>query len=109
MTIGERIRELRLSKQNYTQIKLAKDAGLTPAAISQYESNVRKPNADALQKIAAALNVSADYLLGDDSINNEDNEKDKILLRSFSKLNQEDKKQVATFIDYLATKKKNEK
>lgn len=107
MSIGDRIKALRLERANYSQLKLAKDAGLTPAAISQYESNIRKPNADALQKIAAALKVSVDCLLGDDTLDTNDNSDQQVLLRHFSQLSEQDKKQIEDYIKFLASKSEN--
>lgn len=60
-----KIRNRRL-ELNLTQAKLAERAGLTPAAISQFESGLRKPSFDALHKLASALRVNTDYLLGDE-------------------------------------------
>lgn len=61
--IGERIRTARTG-QGLTQSALARKAELTPAAIWQMESGQREPSAGSLRKLAEALEVSADYLLG---------------------------------------------
>lgn len=103
MTIGDRIKKLRLEIPNYSQIKLAKNTGLTPAAISQYENNARKPNSEALQKIALALKVSTDYLLGDETLESDSKEK-QTFFRNYSKLNENQKKQVDDFMEFLANK-----
>ncbi len=63
MDIGERIKNLRMNLK-ITQTQLAKNAGLTSAAISQFEAGTRKPSFDALSKLANVLNVSMDFLLG---------------------------------------------
>ena len=63
MTIGNRIRKLRLMKQ-LTQKELSVQLGLTPKMISFYENNERVPPADILVKIAAIFQVSTDFLLG---------------------------------------------
>lgn len=63
MDIGERIKNLRINLK-MTQTELAKNAGLTSAAISQFEAGIRKPSFDALSKLANAFNVSTDFLLG---------------------------------------------
>ncbi len=46
-----------------TQAQLALLVGVTPNAITQYESGVRKPNILMLKKLARALNTTADALL----------------------------------------------
>ena len=55
-----RRRELKL-----TQTELAKEANLTPAAISQFESGTRKPSFKTLSSLSDALKVTTDYLLGE--------------------------------------------
>lgn len=46
-----------------TQTQLAELVGVTPNAITQYESGARKPNILMLKKLAKALNTTADALL----------------------------------------------
>ena len=53
-------RELR----ELTQEALADRASLQPSAISHFESGTRKPSFDNLRRLADALEVSTDYLLG---------------------------------------------
>lgn len=53
-------------RRDLTQGDLAKKAQINSNAISQYETGARLPTAIALRKLAVALNVSADYLLGID-------------------------------------------
>ncbi len=100
MQVGDRIKELRQERPNYSQLKLAKETGLTPAAISQYESNLRKPNADALKKIANVFNVSVDYLLGDDSLNTDELSQESIqLCRRIEGLDNKGKKIIKRLLD----------
>ncbi len=46
-----------------TQTQLALLVGVTPNAITQYESGARKPNILMLKKLARALRTTADALL----------------------------------------------
>jgi len=62
-SIGERIRKIR-EELGYTQKKLASEAQVTPAAISQIESSDRSPSVPVLCRLAQALKVSASYILG---------------------------------------------
>lgn len=55
---------------NMTQAQLALIVGVSPNAITQYESGARKPNILMLKKLARALNTTADALL--ESINIEE-------------------------------------
>lgn len=56
-----------------TQAQLALLVGVTPNAITQYESGVRKPNILMLKKLARALNTTADALLEPINIEEETN------------------------------------
>lgn len=60
---GDRMRQSR-EASNLTQDDLAERAGIEVLQIWRYESGKTKPKTDMLIKIAKALHVSADYLLG---------------------------------------------
>ena len=47
-----------------SQGELADRAGLQASAVSHFETAGRKPSFDNLKKLADALNISTDYLLG---------------------------------------------
>jgi transcriptional regulator with XRE-family HTH domain len=59
----ERLREARKAK-NLSQKKMASLLFLSQQAYAKYEVGTAKPNSETLAKIAAALDVSVDYLLG---------------------------------------------
>jgi len=46
------------------QEQLAEKTGMKTAAISHFETGNRKPSLDNLRKLAEALNVTSDFLLG---------------------------------------------
>ena len=60
---GERIRELR-KERGLNQDQLAELASLNRVTVAKYESGRVEPGAQALSRIADALEVSADTLLG---------------------------------------------
>jgi transcriptional regulator with XRE-family HTH domain len=62
-TTANRIRDAR-ERRGLKQVELAKRAGLQPSAISQFENGQREPSPENLCKLADALGVSVDYLLG---------------------------------------------
>ena len=67
MPIGERIKALR-AEQHLSQGDLAaKIGGADAGQISRYENGHIAPSADAIVRIAEALDVSCDYLLVDDA------------------------------------------
>lgn len=53
-----------LREQNKTQQWLAETADISPISMSQYISKKRTPHATNIVKIAKAMNVSCDYLIG---------------------------------------------
>ena len=60
---GNRLRQLRKDRK-LTQYQLAELIGVKNSVISFYEVGERVPSPDVLRKLAMALHVSADYLLG---------------------------------------------
>jgi len=63
---GERIRELRIAAK-LSQEQLAELSSLNRVTIAKYEAGKVEPGARALSRIADALEVSADILLGKSS------------------------------------------
>ncbi len=61
--IGERSYKLR-SVGGFTREKLGKIIGTSGAIIGRYERNERTPSVEIARKMAEALNVSLDYLVG---------------------------------------------
>ena len=60
---------------NMTMKELAAIVGVTEAAISHYETGRREPDPNMLGRIANALHVTVDYLLGRDDPNPQAQEK----------------------------------
>ncbi len=67
MTMGDRLRELRLRK-NISQEEVAKHIGITRSAYSHYEINNRQPVYETLIKLSAFFDVSLDYIIGGDPV-----------------------------------------
>lgn len=59
----ERLRAAR-EKRDLSQGDLATRTGLQASAISHFETGARKPSFDNLRRLADALDVTTDYLLG---------------------------------------------
>ena len=63
MTLGERLRTRR-KELGYSQYDLADLSGVPQISISRYELNVNMPTSEAIIKLAKALGVTSDWLLG---------------------------------------------
>ena len=63
MKFNERLKKLREEK-GLTQVQLSELTGISTRMIQKYESANARPRLDAAEKIAKALNVTADQLLG---------------------------------------------
>lgn len=107
--LTERIRK-KMDELEVNQAKLAKLAGITPGALSQILAKERTPSSGVLVKLATALGVSVDYLVGraDDTDLNDllQNEDAQLLFRELSNLSQSDKEQVKIMLDVLKQRKK---
>ena len=64
--ILDRINEL-LARENTTERQFAKDIGLSTNTISSWRMHGTAPSVGAIVKVADALDVSTDYLLGRDT------------------------------------------
>lgn len=62
MTIGEKILNLRKAR-GWSQEELAEHIGVTRQAVSRWESDSAKPDADKIAAMCKLFGVSADYLL----------------------------------------------
>lgn len=63
-SFGEKMKAVRINK-GLTQKALADKMGVSASAVGMYEQGRRIPDANALSKIAAALDVSVDALMKD--------------------------------------------
>lgn len=61
-TLGSRIRELREGR-GLSRSDLARNSGVTFAAVYQWEERNREPRREVLNAVAEALGVSASYLV----------------------------------------------
>ena len=60
----ERLRAARVQLRAMNQADLANATGLPATSIAHFERGARKPSFDSLRKLADALDVTTDYLLG---------------------------------------------
>ena len=64
MTIGERIKIVRKEK-GITQRELGDRLGISDVGIAQWEKGKRNPKADTVKRIADALEVPVEFILGE--------------------------------------------
>jgi transcriptional regulator with XRE-family HTH domain len=97
-------RELRI----WSQSDLASQASMPPSSIAHFESGSRKPSFDTLRRLANALEVTTDYLLGrvDDPSLAEASDP---LFRDVSKLTGRDRDLAKDFLKMLADRNKQRK
>ena len=99
MTFGSRVSSIRKQKK-ISQSELGKLAGISGDIVGKYERDEMKPSIDTATKLASALEVSLDYLVG-----NADSEVfDKGLLKRLEQLTslpENDKKGILFALDGL--------
>lgn len=98
-----RLRAARESRQ-LSQGALAERAGLQPSAVSHFETGTRKPSFDNLRRLADALRVSTDYLLGRTNAMTESGAGVDHLHRHYSGLSAEYQEVAEDFLKVLASK-----
>jgi transcriptional regulator with XRE-family HTH domain len=60
----KRLKTARETLRKWSQSQLGEKAKLPPSSIAHFETGTRKPSFDTLRRLANALEVSTDYLLG---------------------------------------------
>lgn len=122
MTVGQCIQKVRKEK-GLSQQELGKKLGVTGSMIGQYESDLRKPKINTVNKIATVLGVNPIFLTKDDphyplvvdvSIDdllayrnqlleqhNSETEYELLIKIGFSKLNAEGQKKAINYIEDL--------
>ena len=104
----ERLRAAREARQ-LSQGALAERAGLQPSAVSHFETGTRKPSFDNLRRLADALRVSTDYLLGRAGAMMGSAASADRLYRHYSDLSAEYQDMAEGFLEMLASKDKKAK
>ncbi len=98
MTIGEHILILR-KKHNLSQAALGKKVDTSGDIIGRYERDIMTPSIEVIMKIANALNVSIDFLVGKTTLELDSNVLKRV--EEVSKLNDEEKDKIFMVIDAL--------
>jgi len=104
----ERLKTAREQFRKWSQSDLAARAGLPPSSIAHFETGSRKPSFDTLRRLANALEVTTDYLLGrvDDPALAEAGDP---LYRDVGKLTGHDREIAKDFLKMLAERSQGKK
>jgi transcriptional regulator with XRE-family HTH domain len=105
---AERLRKIREEK-GLTQAELAQRSGLQPSAIAHFEAGRRSPSLDNLRRLADALSVTLDYLLGREPDPKSAGPAAEKLLREFARVPAKDQDTVVDFTKMMADKSKKPK
>jgi transcriptional regulator with XRE-family HTH domain len=105
---GDRLRATR-ELRGLSQTDLAKRTGLQPSAVSHFETGNRAPSFDNLKRLADALSVSIDYLLGRSATPDVATPAAEQIFRDFSKMTASDQETLAQMAALLARKNTDKK
>ncbi len=99
---------LRFARQlrGFSQASLGKESDLKPSAISHFETGLRSPSFENLKRLANALNISSDYLIGRTEEPALSSDLAERILRHAEKLSKDDLDMVEKMIQTLAERKK---
>ena len=116
---GQRLRELR-NKKGWSVRGLAREMGVSKSSVSDVEVGRRKPSANYLIKAAITLGIAERELLEwygyleplppdlDQKLERVAREFDTLFLDHLGELNEESKKSLVDFLEYLIEKQKRE-
>ena len=99
----KRLRTARAAR-NLSQSELARGAGLQASAVSHFETGTRRPSFDNLKRLADALRVTTDYLIGRTELMDASAAAVDKLHRHYSGLSAEYQEMADDFIQMLARK-----
>lgn len=109
MTFADRLKKLR-KKRGFSQNSLAELIGVHFTQVSRYERGETKPNAEAMTKLARALDTTVDYLMSgtsDDIIKNAGLEKEIISrLKQIQEFELNEKRTALYLLDAIIAKNK---
>ena len=105
-TTSEAIFKKRLSalrvQRDINQEQLALKAGLPATAVSHFERGTRRPSFDNLRKLADALEVSVDYLMGRTENQTSNFGQDAEIARHYENMTENDRELARDFMARLA-------
>ncbi len=103
MTFGERLSEL-LEERSLTQKEFAKTLNIAPTTLNGYIKDKRQPDFELIRRIASALSVSIDLLLGGNGF--ELSAKELSLITKLRTLSEDQQQMVYTLVSISARERK---
>ena len=109
MGLGQKIKDVR-KQRGMNQKELARASGISQATISRLEAGlVMQLKSDALSRLASALGITVDYLIGktdsmlpSDTINSDSETEE--LLNSYRELSPDGRQELLNYLDYLESR-----
>jgi transcriptional regulator with XRE-family HTH domain len=111
LSLGELIK-IQRKRLDMNQRQLARVSGITPATISRLENGqIKELKSEALKRLADALNVTADYLLGRTTGSNLNNMSEldpnlEYILNIYKNLSFKTRKDLRNFVSFLEQQEK---
>ena len=102
----QRLRAAR-EMRRWSQNELGQRSGLPPSSVAHFEAGSRKPSFDSLHRVATALEVTTDYLLGrtdDPSLANDGDP----LFRDVGRLTGDDRELARQFLEMLSQRNQSQ-
>lgn len=110
MTTVEKIFAI-LAERNINQKTFASAIGVSQGNVTDWKKGRSNPSRDVLSRISGYLNISIDYLLGNESLPDADSivltPQEEDLIRSYRRLNSDGKKKINDYLDDLLSNEKN--
>lgn len=104
MTVGQRIKKMRLNK-NMTQDELAIKINTTKQTIHKYENGIiSNIPSSKISDIAKALDTTPDYLMGWSSESKNESQLNSKLIELINSLTEDQAREALNYIDYLKKK-----
>lgn len=103
---AERLKHVREDVRGLSQTDLAERSSLQAAAISHFETGLRKPSFENLRRLADALEVTTDYLVGRSDDPAGSASPTDPLYRDLAKLSADDRDTARLFVQSLAKRAK---
>lgn len=97
--LGSKIKELR-GRKGYTLEKLAELTGSSKSYIWELENKAQsKPSADKISKIATTLEVTIEYLIGNEKNISAEDATDAVFYRKYQQMDDKTKEKIRLFMD----------